>query len=131
MTMKKTIIAALLAGASIAAHATVPLNKWDGQWFHIDSGTSEVYITAPTKNADGTASFWMKTDIPSGKMGVYQVKGHYDINCSASTMRSGAQVQYDGTGDVVRSFDTVDPWHPIFPDSEGSIIQGLVCATKK
>jgi hypothetical protein len=67
--MKHIIVAAALTLAAVAAHAAVPLFEWDGKWFHFDHGLeSDSHISAPTQNADGTESFWVRADYQNRKV---------------------------------------------------------------
>jgi nucleoside-specific outer membrane channel protein Tsx len=134
--MKKTILATLLALAAVVAHAqTASINQWDSTntWFHADGGSeNQMWITHHTHNPDGTVGDWVRFDYASpkvfGGLYVYSMKVHFDINCASAKVRETMEVQYDGSGGVVRSLPGDSPWQDIVPDSEIDLVRGLVCA---
>ena len=133
--MKKVIITALalaLAASSIAAHATVPVGQWDGEWFHMDGGPRfDAYIMRTTQNADGTQSYWMRLDYKKPKNiagnAIVEIKDHTDINCATAMIRNTMELQYDGDGNPVRTFTKAEAWSAIVPESLASAVQKLVC----
>jgi hypothetical protein len=131
--MKRSIFAASLTLAAVAAHAaTVPLNQWDGEWFHLDTGPHfDSYITRSVKNADGTQTYWMRVDYKQARniagKAVSDVKDRTNINCATGMIRNVMEVQYDADGQPVQSFNSTEDWQAIVPGSEAALVQGLVC----
>jgi hypothetical protein len=131
--MNKLIFAALaLAASAIAAHATVPVGQWDGEWFHMDGGSRfDVYIMRATQNSDGTLSYWMRLEYKKAKIiagnAIVGIKDHTDINCATGMIRNTMEVQYDAEGNPVRTFNEPEAWSLIVPESLASIAQTLLC----
>lgn len=132
--MKKIIIAAALSLAAAVAHAETPLNGWDAanKWFHFDrTPNADLYMSAPTQNADGTKSIWVRADYSNGTVisgeSIWKILLHVDINCAASTSRAGAEIQYGPRDEVVRSTNTLDDWAPNAPGTIADEEHGFIC----